>query len=308
MQRSPRKRLAYLLLTGTVLVWGVTFVLVKNALADCSPLLFNTIRMGLATLALLAAHLRTLRRISRRELAAGALAGLFLAAGYHLQTLGLDRTSPAKSAFITGMVVIFVPALTLLPTLRPRHTGKPGWAAAVGATISLCGLFLITTPAHTTLNTLFSSIGLGDFLTLGCALAFAAHLLTLAHFARSMSAGLLATLQIGSCTLFMLMTLPAEHLRITLSGPLLLAFLICSLLATAAAFTVQSFVQQILPPTHTVMLLALEPVFAYAVSVFVLHDSLGTRALLGAGLLLLAILATEFSPQPGLPVVTEIPA
>ena len=101
-------RLARLLLVGTVILWGATFVLVKSVLDDASPLLFNFLRMALATLVLAGVNWKQLRTISWVQAKGGAIAGLFLAIGYEFQTLGLARTSPARSAFITGMVVIFV--------------------------------------------------------------------------------------------------------------------------------------------------------------------------------------------------------
>ena len=296
---------AYVLLLLTALVWGATFTLVKSALADASPLLFNLLRMALATVALAIINHKQLRAISRPQLKAGAIAGVSLALGYQFQTLGLARTSPAKSAFITGLVVVFVPALTLIPRLRPAGTQRPGIAAAVGAVFAFTGLILIATPAGTTLRHLFSAIGTGDLLTLICALAFAAHLLTLARHAKHFTAGLLATLQIAFATATMLLTLPFEHPHAIFTPRLLLTLAICSLLATAAAFTIQSFAQQVLPPTHTVLILTLEPVFAWLTSLLFLHEVLGLRSLSGAALILAGIAVIEFLPAAN---STEIPA
>lgn len=300
-----RRTLAHLLLLATVVVWGATFVLVKTALSDSTPLLFNFLRMALATLALLLINRRQLRSITLSQLRAGAMAGLFLAAGYQLQTVGLTLTSASKSAFLTGMVVVFVPALTLVPALRPHHTTRPGAASAIGASFAFGGVILLTTPADTTLPSLFSSMGRGDLLTLLCALAFAAHLLTLARVSRGIPAGVLATLQVGFCTLAMLVTLPLEHAHVAYTPRLLLALAVCSLFATAAAFTIQSFAQQILPPTHTVVLLTLEPVFAWLTAVAVLHEVMGGRALMGATLILTGIGITELLPSAH---TSEIPA
>ena len=300
-----RKTLAYLLLLGTVLVWGATFTLVKSALADASPLLFNLLRMALATVVLAIVNHRQLRGVTRGHLKAGALAGLFLGLGYQFQTAGLARTSAAKSAFITGMVVVFVPLLTLVPAFRPTGGKRPAPAAAVGALCAFAGLFLITTPAGTGIANLATEIGAGDLLTLGCALAFAAHLLTLARFSPGMSSGVLATLQIAFASVTMLITLPLEHPHAIVTTRLLLALAICSVFATAAAFTIQSFAQQVLPPTHTVVILTLEPVFAWLTALLVLHESLSRRSLAGAALILAGIALVELLPSSN---STEIPA
>lgn len=300
-----RKALAHILLLGVVLVWGATFVLVKEALSDASPLLFNFVRMTLATLALALINRRALRGITREQWWGGALAGLMLALGYQFQTLGLTRTTAAKSAFITGLVVVFVPIFTLIPRLRPSGTPRPGLATAAGTIAAFAGVLILTTPAGTRLSSLFSSIGSGDLLTVGCAIAFALHLLTLAHFSMRMSAGLLATLQIGAASVVMLVMLPLEHPHFHLTPRLGVTLAITSLLATAAAFTIQSFAQQVLPPTHTVLLLTLEPVFALLTSLLILHVGLSQRAMLGAALILTAIAIIELTPSAH---ATELPA
>lgn len=295
MHKLSKKAFARLLLLFTVIVWGATFVLVKSALADVTPLLFNLLRMALATLALAVINFRDLRRIGKHHLRAGAIIGLFLAAGYEFQTLGLARTSSTNSAFITGLVVVFVPVLASFPILRSSETPAPSAVTGLSAIFAFLGLVLLTTPAGISANHLLASIGAGDILTLVCALAFAAHLLTVARFAKGVPAGLLATLQVGACTLFMLAALPAEHSHINLSARLTLSLIVCSLLATAAAFTIQSFAQQSLPPTHTVLLLALEPVFAALTGLLFYHQSLSSRSLLGAALIMFAIVVVELT-------------
>jgi drug/metabolite transporter (DMT)-like permease len=295
---------ADLLLLAVVFIWGSTFVLVKDALQDASPLLFNLLRMTLAFAALAIVNQRQLRNISRPALLSGLIVGFFLAAGYQFQTMGLARTTPAKSAFITGLVVVFVPIFTVVPALRSTNTPPPRWTTALGALLAFYGLLLLTTPAGTSFQNLFVSIGPGDLLTLACAIAFAGHLLALAHTSHRVPIGQLATLQIGVATLIMLVTLPLggrPHLSIT--PRLLIALAITSLLATAAAFTIQSWAQQHLPPTHTAVLLTLEPVFACLTSFLVLHERLGRRSLLGAALILVGIATTElFSAATPLPI------
>ena len=307
LRRLSPTTLAHLLLLAVVFVWGATFVLVKDALQDVSPLLFNFLRMTLALVALVLVNQRQLRHISRRALFSGSIVGLFLAAGYQFQTAGLALTTPAKSAFITGLVVVFVPLFTIVPALRPANSPPPRWTAAVGALLAFSGLLLLTTPAGTTLQNLFTSIGLGDLLTLACAIAFAGHLLALAHTSHRVNTGQLATLQIGVAALIMAITLPlGGKPHLTLTPRLTIALAITSLLATAAAFTIQSWAQQHLPPTHTAILLTLEPVFACLTSFLILHEHLGRRSLLGAALILAGIAFIELlSASAPLPIHPE---
>ncbi len=302
--KHPRTA-AYLLLLLTVLVWGATFTLVKSALRDASPLLFNLLRFALATVALAIVNRRHLRSLPGRHLRQAALAGLFLALGYQFQTLGLTQTDAAQSAFITGLVVIFVPVLMLVPSFRPPGSARPHTGAAVGAIFAFFGLILITTPADVELHGMFASVSRGDVLTLFGALAFAAHVLTLSRAARAIPPGPLATLQIGSAALVMLTMLPLQPEHITFTPRLMLTLVVCSLFATAAAFAIQSFAQRVLPPTHTVVLLTLEPVFAWITSLLVLHEGLNRRFLLGALLILIGIAVVEAS---GTGQSAEIPA
>ena len=297
MRRLSDSALAHLLLLGVVLVWGATFVLVKDALQDAAPLLFNLLRMSLAFAALALINHRGLRGVRRRAVWSGLVVGTLLAAGYQFQTAGLARTTAAKSAFITGLVVVFVPLFTAFPALRPRNAHAPGLNAGAGALLAFAGLFLLTTPAGTSWRNLFSSIGLGDLLTLACAVAFAGHLLSLAHTSTAIPTAQLATLQIGFAALVMLITLPlGGGLYLRLTPRLMLALAVTSLLATAAAFTIQSWAQQHLPPTHTAILLTLEPVFASVTSYLVLDERLTARSLTGAVLILAGIAVIELVP------------
>jgi drug/metabolite transporter (DMT)-like permease len=290
--------LAHLLLLAVVAVWGATFVLVKDALQDASPLLFNMMRMTIAAIALAVVNRRSLRNIDRKALISGLIVGVFLAAGYQFQTAGLARTTAAKSAFITGLVVVFVPLLTAIPAIRPASAHAPRWPSFAGAALAFAGLLLLTTPTGTGWSNLFNSIGVGDLLSLVCAVAFACHLLALAHTSSRVPIAQLATLQIAAAALIMTVTLPlGRPLYLHLTPRLFIALAITSLIATAAAFTIQSWAQQHLPPTHTALLLTLEPVFAWLVSFLFLGERLGGRSLGGAALILLGILITELLPS-----------
>lgn len=293
MSRSAR---AHLLLLAVVFIWGSTFVVVKSALADISPLLFNLLRMGLAAVFLGIVYSRHIGRIDRRALLFGAVAGLFLAAGYQFQTTGLRLTTPSKSAFITGMTVIFVPLLIAIPRLRPAGSNAPRWNAFIGTLLAFVGIVLLTAPAHAGLN--FHSINAGDLLTLACALGFACHVVALAHFSPRMRFEQLATLQISFATLFMAISLPVfERPWVRWSPRVIIALIIAAVLATAVAFTVQSWAQQILPATHTAVLFTLEPVFAWLTSWIILGERLGLRSGTGALLILAGICLTELLPS-----------
>lgn len=301
MSRSLR---AHLLLTAVVFIWGATFVLIKGALRDVSPLLFNFIRMTLAFGVLAVVYRAHWKHVTRRSLASGAVVGFCLAMGYQFQTAGLRLTTPSKSAFITGLVVVLVPLLSGIPLLRPAGSHAPRWNAYVGALAAFAGIVLLTTHAHAGFD--FTSVNRGDLLTLGCALGFALHVLALAHTVPRVPYTQLALLQIGFCAAFMAMSGPLfEHPSIRWTPRVVVALLIAALLATAAAFTVQSWAQQFLPATHTALILALEPVFAWLTSFVLLGERLSGRASVGALLILAGIGVTEFLPNRMQPTAHE---
>ena len=305
---------AYILMTLVVAVWGSTFVVVKGALSDATPAAFNLIRMTLAFLLLGIAYHRSLGAIRRTQVAAGALVGLCLAAGYQFQTIGLVRTTPSKSAFITGLVVVLVPLFSIAPALRPPGARSPRWNAFLGAAVAFIGILLLTAPpvasgSTTSLVSLLpdvSSINIGDILTFGCSIAFAFHCIALGHTSLRISFQPLAILQVGFCALFMAVSLPIiERPHVHLTPRLIVALVVTAALATAAAFSIQSWAQSILPSTHIALILTLEPVFAWITSYLITGERLGIIPGTGAILILAGIALTELVPQPHVPTAHE---
>ena len=302
---------AYLLMLFVVAVWGSTFVLVKSALSDATPGAFNLVRMTLAFAVLGVAYHSYWREIRGWQVGAGALVGLCLALGYQFQTTGLARTTPSKSAFITGLLVVMVSLLSILPGLRPPGARPPRWNAFLGAALAFIGIVLLTAPAAPRLQGPASllgqvarllpdmtSINLGDMLTFGCALGFAFHCLALSHISPRIAFQPLALLQMGFCALFMALSLPLiEHPHLAWTPRLAVALGVAAVLSTAVGFSVQSWVQSLLPPTHTALLLTLEPVFAWITSFLVTGERLGLRPACGALLILSGIALTELMPQ-----------
>jgi len=305
---------AYILMTLVVAVWGSTFVVIKGALSDATPAAFNLIRMTFAFVLLGVAYHRAWRTIRRTQIAAGAVVGLCLAAGYQFQTIGLVRTTPSKSAFITGLVVVLVPLFSIVPALSPPGARPPRWNAFMGAALAFLGIVLITAPPVATAGARtaaaflpdFSSINLGDVLTLGCSISFAFHCIALGHTSPRIPFKPLAILQVGFCALFMAVSLPMiEHPQVHVTARLVIALIVAAALATAAAFSIQSWAQSILPTTPMALILALEPVFAWITSFVVTGERLGMVAAIGAILILGGIALTELVPPPHVPTAHE---
>ncbi len=283
MSRSLK---AHLLLVFVTLVWGATFVSIKEALNDATPLTFNAVRMVLAALVLLAIFWRDLRGVSQECVVAGVLVGIFLWLGYEFQTPGLQYTTASKSAFLTGMAVVLVPLF--LTTFWRKHINH--WSL-VGVAVAFLGLYLLTIPAG---EAGLSSINRGDVLTILCAIAFTFQIIFVGRATQRYPFAPIVTIEALTCAVLMSVTAPAvEHPHITFSSQVVWAILITGLLGTALGFGAQGWAQQFTPPTHTALIFSLEPVFALMTSYLVIGERLGLRAGFGAVLILSGVLLSE---------------
>ena len=283
-ETASRRWQADLALAAVALIWGATFVVVKEALRDISPLLFLLLRFSLASLALaitarpLASRFQRIRELLR----GGFVAGLCLFAGYWLQTLGLRYTTPSKSAFLTGLSIVMVPLLG--GVMRRR---APPISEVAGVSFATLGMGLLTLEGG------LDRINPGDLLTMGCALGFALHILAVGHWAPRVNYQALTLVQILTTALCAAGLLWAESNYLHWSPRVVVALVVTGLLATAVAFTVQAWAQQRTTPTHTALIFALEPVFAWLTSYVVTGERLSLRQTAGAFLILAGILQVE---------------
>jgi len=288
------------------LIWGATFVVIKNALADISPLLFNAVRVSLAAVTLMVVFHRERGRVGRSTLGYGALLGGLLWAGSELQTMGLEFTMPTKSAFLTGVAVVLVPVF--LAIFWRRKVGV--WSAA-GVVMAFAGLYLLTVPAGTNASGLvvapwarlsaslllgvrFGGINRGDVLTLGAAIVYAFHIIFMGHATRAHRWQQIAVLQTAVCAGLMVISAWAGPVqRVVWSGPVIWGILITGFLSLALAFSIQAWAQQFTPATHTALIFSLEPVFAWLTSFVFLGERMGTRGAIGALLILGGVVISE---------------
>jgi drug/metabolite transporter (DMT)-like permease len=294
-----RSRKADLLLILVTFLWGATFVLVKDALEDISPFLFNALRFSLGTAALVLIYRRHLKRFTAGSLRSGLIVGTFLWLGYEFQNAGLKRTTPSKAAFITGLAVVLVPLLLAIFWKKMVNA----WAGA-GVVSALVGMYLLTVPASANGGLNLASMNRGDLLVLGASVAFAFHIIFLGHASQQHDFEQIAILQAGVAAILMTITVPvAEKIYITWSPPVIWAILVTALGCTAAGFTIQAWAQQFTPATHTALIVSLEPVFAWVVAFFVTGERLGRRSGVGAILMLSGVLLSELKgrSEPAIP-------
>lgn len=285
-QASLKADGALLLVT---LVWGITFPVVKQAIASITPFWFLAIRFFLAAVVLALVFYGDLHYVTKKELVTGCLIGGLLFAGYAFQTFGLLFTAANKAGFITGLSVVIVPVLSSVVFKK-----SPPLTARLGVLAAGAGLYLLS--FGFSWNVTWSP---GDFLIFLCALAFATHIVAIGKFAPEMSPVVLATVQVGTTALLSaLAALLFEPSLYTADSPLLKgsiwwALLFTALPATAFAFLVQNKMQRFTSTTHTALIFACEPVFAALFSYLLRGEVLTAAGWLGCGLILFGMIVAE---------------
>ncbi len=268
------------------LFWGLGFVAMKDALESFSPFWLLTLRFFSGTALMALIFIKRLRSLSRDDLKAGSIIGLFLFLGFATQTVGLKYTTPGKQAFLTATYVVIVPFLSWM--FRRK---SPGLLSFLSSAICLAGMAMLTLQGGQTAN-------LGDLLTLVCALFFACHILAIEHFARDRDPIILAVIQIGIVGLLSFpMALSFETWTGFGGGDGLGSIAFTVIFCTVLAFIVQNTAQKFTPSTHTAIIMSMESVFGALAGIYFLGEIFTARMAAGCGLIFFAVLLTEAGPS-----------
>ncbi len=298
MDRRLRADLALMFCS---LIWGVTFVVVKDALDYSSVFVFLAIRFTLAAILMAALRPGVLPRIDREEVFAGMRLAFFMFVGYGFQTTGLRYTTASNSGFVTGSSVVLVPIL--LGIFWGRRLTQ--WIYG-GAFAALIGLYFLTVPAEG-----LRYLNYGDVLTFVGAGFYAVHIILVGEYMQDHSVSALSLIQVAGCGMMAWIVTGAgaaihwQPVHFVWRWELMAALAVCTVFATAVAFTVQLWAQQYTSASHAAILFALEPVFAVITSYIVLHERLTSRAWGGAALVVSGILVAELLGEPAAPEAPE---
>ena len=246
-------------------IWGSTFVLVKDMLAFVSPMILLAARFafGVVALALMLFVLRRWRGFTMREVAWGSLVGIALWAGYAFQTVGIQWTTASNAGFLTGMSVALVPILGV-PILK-QTPSRWAWTGVVFAIIGLAMLSLRFDEGI--------SVNSGDVIVLGCAVAFTFQIVLIsyvAHFGDPVRMTLVQILVAGilSALSAAIFEQPVYNLSAEVWGGI--AFL--GVVVTAMTIVVMMTVQRFTPAAHAALIFTLEPVFAAIFGIWLQGD------------------------------------
>lgn len=266
-------------------LFGITFPLVHDALNDVTPFAYLVLRFSIAVLVLAPFAFAIARRQGddrRLLIRVGIIAGVLLFGGYATQTVGLQYTSPSTSAFITGLYVMFTPLIEAV--VRRAWPPRRVLASTVIATF---GLYLLTGADL--------GLGRGEVLTLACAFLFAVWIVYQGAYAARLHPIPFTTMQMATLVVVGLPAMARQGVG-HLSGQAWFAIVFTGIACSAIALSLQLWGQRRIPPTRAALILLMEPVFA-GLAGFIDGERLGAVELIGAAVILGAILVAELGPR-----------
>jgi drug/metabolite transporter (DMT)-like permease len=273
--------LALLLLLAVTAVWGVTFVQVKDAVAIYPLFAFLAVRFAIAGATLAPFGATRVTTLGRRGARAGVVLGLLLAAGYGLQTAGLQRTTVSATGFITGLYVVLTPVLALV--LFRVTTGPAAW---VGVALATGGLAL--------LSGVSAGSPSGDLLVLAGATAFALQIVLMERWApRFEPIALTQVEMLAALGAFLAIALALGDLSVPHGRTVWAALLVTGIFASALAFLVQTWAQRRTSATRVALVFAMEPVFAGIFGYALAGDRLGWAGWAGCAVIMAGIVVAE---------------
>ncbi len=266
------------------LIWGSGFVATKTTLVEVTPYYLMAFRFAIGTLLLGVFFWKRIAAAKKQDIIAGSVIGIFMFSAFAAQTIGLLYTTASKQAFLTGTNVVIVPFLAWA-----LYRKKPDVYSFAATFVALGGIALLTLQ-----GTL--ALGLGDGLTLLCAVLFAGHIVAIGHFAKDQDPIVLAAIQMGFTTVFSFIFAaffgePWPVPNMTSSG--WSGILYMGIASSFVAFTVQNVAQRYTTSTHAALILCLESVFGTLLSVWLLGEEMTVKMIMGCVLIMVAIVTAE---------------
>jgi drug/metabolite transporter (DMT)-like permease len=267
-------------LIAVTAVWGVTFVQVKDAVAIYPLFAFLALRFVLASAVLAAPAARRFSSLRRDGAFAAAFLGALLAAGYVLQTAGLERTTVSGTGFVTGMYVVLTPLLAL--ALFRSSIGVAAWGGVALATVGLVLLAGIHGSAT------------GDLLVLAAAAVYSLQIVLMERFAPRFDAIAFTAVEMATAAAgLLIVALARSELSVPHGRTVWGALLVTGIFASALAFLVQTWAQRRTSATRTALAFAMEPVFTALFGYTLAGDRLGRIGWTGCAAIMAGIALSE---------------
>ena len=264
-------------LLAVAAMWGISFVWMKDILDQQDVYSFLVSRFVVAALVMVTFNPKMLRRLNREILGKGFLIGTALGLGYVFQTLGLERTTPAVTGFITGLYVVLTPLIAAL-LLGERLT----WRAWLYILLATLGLAVLSVSGW--------SIGTGELFVLISAFLFAIHILLLSRWSARFDAYALTFVQLSTCALVSVVPASVNGFIAPPDNQVWLVVGFTAVFATFFAFVIQTWSQARISATKVAVILTMEVVFAALFSVALGAEPLTWRIVIGGSMVLIAMI------------------
>ena len=264
-------------LLAVAAMWGISFVWMKDILDQQDVYSFLLSRFVVAALVMVIVNPKMINRLNREIITKGSVIGAVLGLGYIFQTLGLDRTTPAITGFITGLYVVLTPLIAAF-LLKEKLTTQ-AWFYIALATL---GLAVLSVSGW--------SIGTGEFFVLISAILFAAHILLLSRWSKKFDAYALTFVQLSTCALVSLVPTTINGFTSPPDSQVWGVIFFTAVFATFFAFVIQTWAQARISATKVAVILTMEVVFAALFSVMLGAEPLTLRIVIGGSMVLIAML------------------
>ena len=267
---NNKKILAINALILAALLFGSTFIIVKNLLEDLSPTTVVFLRYLIASILFIFSG-----GIPQREIIKpGILMGIFLWIGYITQTQGLLTTSTINSGIVTGFYIVLTPIFSKLINKSEIQTKN-----YIASLTGFFGIFLI---ASNNIDQLF-----GNLFTLICASGYALHIVMVERYIKGKNISQLMFIQ---SILGAILCLPfLTYNEIPNSLEFILPILFLGFIVNFCAFYLQLFGQRVINASTASLLFGLEGVFALLIGVFYVEEILNITNWIGVGIVLFSI-------------------
>ena len=256
--------------------WGLSFVVMKDAIQRQSVNNFLFTRFTLAVIVMILIRPQTIKLFNKDLLQRGGLAGIFLGLGYIAQTLGLERTGAAITGFITGLYVVLTPLIASF-VLKEKIT-KFTWFCIAVATF---GLGLLSIRGF--------SVGIGEMFVLASAVLFAAHIIALSKWSSGRDVYAMTVIQLTMCAILAGLASAVEGYSLPPDRGVWSVVIFTAVFATAVAFIVQTWSQAHMSATKVAVILTMEVVFAALFAILLGGERLTLQTAIGGVLVVVAM-------------------
>lgn len=276
-----KSKLASWLLLIVAMSWGLAFVTMKDALGRQSVNSFLFYRFALATIALLIVHPQIFKKIDKDIIKHGGITGLFLAAGFILQTYGLDMTGAAVTGFITGLYVVATPLFEQF--FGGKKLGNVVW---VSIGIATTGLALLSLKGF--------SVGIGELLVLLSALCYTGQIIGLSKWSEGRDVWAMTFMQIFVVAIVTGIAALIEGFQTPPDNGVWGVIVFTAIVCTVTAFVVQTWSQAIIESTKAAVIMTMEVVFSALFAITLGGEVLSMRTLIGGLLVVISMYTIVF--------------